>query len=144
MEEIKVRNSNPEDTAFIVSTWEKHFRKHNTGIVFFVRKETYDEWHPKVIKRILQRPTTNVLVAADKEDPSVIYGYLCYEKLSDNLAVIHYCYIKSNFRKMGIAKELLKKSEIDLEKQVEFTHDTNEMKWIWSKYPKLNYNFYLV
>lgn len=53
--------------------------------------------------------------------------------------VIHFIFVKSAFRQMGIAKVLCK--GIDLTKAIA-THWTHSMDWIYKKYPTIIYSPY--
>ena len=85
---------------------------------------------------------TKALVACDPVDPNVIYGYLVMGEVAGE-DVVHYVYIKSAFRQMGIAKMLAKSAHLNLDK-FSFTHWTYSTDWLVEKLPGGTYVPYLV
>ena len=49
---------------------------------------------------------STTLVACQADAPDVVYGYVMYSKLNDTL-LIHFIYVKQDFRHNGVMKELL-------------------------------------
>jgi hypothetical protein len=152
MDEIIVRPAEITDTNFILSTWLREYFK-NSGFTIGISSPLFFEYHQRVVKRIMARDTTRVLVAALSDDPFVIIGYLVYELPEADWQVAHICFVKVQFRKFGIAKELLKESELDTTKTIEYTHRMrerskegrySEMHWLYEKLPSLTYNPYLI
>lgn len=92
-------------------------------------------------KRVLQsrfRNGAHLLVACLKEDPQVILGFMFYEQ-----HIIHYIYVKKDFRKFGIARRLLEFSEYPAPYVV--THWTSDLTEVCIKYPnRFIYNPYLL
>ena len=76
------------------------------------------------INRLLD--TSKVLLAQDPEDPQVQYGYLCYQEPRDPQygPVIHFLFVKEDWRRYGIAKDLLAHAGIDLTKPSRHTHQS--------------------
>lgn len=64
----------------------------------------------------------------------------------ENIAIIHWLYVKEVYRKLGIAnaiyRETLAAADHDLKLPVAVTHDTRHMDWAADKY-NLIYNPYL-
>jgi len=168
--DIGIREYKESDIPFIYSNWLRDF-KLNGMAVMKVRNNIFYLNHHKILDEIIERPTTKILVAHVTEDPDVILGFLAYEERNDRKNIAHYCLIKEQFKRFGIAKELLKKSELDLN-QCEFSHWTYDLdrtiyivepnpKWDHNrlkdmmegrikevvyipKYPDLTYNPYLI
>lgn len=124
------------DKNFILASWLNNARY--SRMTSRIPSDIYFKWHQRVIERIWDRAGSITSIAALKEDPSIILGYLCYEELVTE-PVIHFCYVKKPFRKEGIARSLFKRAEIDFKKRALFTHYTHEMDVICEKYPELIY-----
>ncbi|NJM09707.1 MAG: hypothetical protein HC883_02075 [Bdellovibrionaceae bacterium] len=69
-----------------------------------MRNRTYFENKADEIRDIVA--TSTVLVASNPQDSGQIFGYLVGTKIK-GLHVIHYTYVKSAFRKLGIAGDLV-------------------------------------
>lgn len=81
----------------------------------------YYQRQKKKIESILARPSAAVFVVFDPEDENHIYGYIVME-MGETVGMLHYMYVKENFRKFGIAGEMLKVlRRLPCEKLV-FTH----------------------
>lgn len=136
-DEIEVRTVVKEDLNFVLATWLRSYR-HASQFAKKISNEIYFKWHHKVIERIIERGG-NILIAHPVGEPNVILGYLCIENQS-MLPVVHYCYVKKTFRKMGVAKALLDGSTLE---GAHFTHYTTDCDWITKKF-KLVYDPYLI
>lgn len=131
---IEVRVAKLEDLPFIYSTWLRSYR-HASQFARKIKNEVFYDMHHKVIDRFIARGG-EVYVAHPKGEPDVILGYLCMDTTAP---IAQYIYVKKPFRKMGIAKELIKDKDIKM-----FTHWTSDTDWISKKLPELIYNPYLV
>lgn len=89
-----------EDRNFIFSTWKTGLKYGNT---IYAKEEprAFDQRYQEVIESILKQATTTV--AALKEDNDVILGY---SVTRDD--TIDWVFVKNLWRKIGLAKELLK------------------------------------
>ena len=104
---IDIREYTDSDENFIFSSWLKS--QCGQGIAKSIPKSIYFPEHHKVVERILSNNNTQIKIACDPADPSVVYGYLVYEIKAD-VFVFHYAYTKHSFRKFGIFKLLLSQS----------------------------------
>jgi len=120
---VNLREMNADETNFILSSWLKSLRAHS---VYFgaVPDQIYYEAHGESIKATLE--CSNVLVVTPRDSPDIVVGYLVYENRSDKYVILHYCYVKNSFRRMGIAK-LLANQVID-DRPVYVTHLTNKIQ----------------
>lgn len=98
---ISYRDLMPADLNFIYSTWLKGLRYGNDWFSF-ITKEAYFTFYHRIIELILEKPNVIIKVACLKEDPDVILGYSVSEGL-----VLHWVFVKSAWRKIGIAKDLV-------------------------------------
>ena len=100
---IDLRVANDKDFNFIKSTWLHGLRYGNSWFTI-IPKEIYYAAYSKVVEYLMMSPKTMIKVACLKEDPEVILGYSVYNQ--DNSAA-HWVYVKSAWRKIGIAKALV-------------------------------------
>jgi ribosomal protein S18 acetylase RimI-like enzyme len=92
------RELRAEDRNFVLGTWLHHARRrvwrHDPA------GSDYDAGHSAAIAACLSRSSATVACLAD--DEYVILGWACWER-----GVLHYCYVKPEFRRLGIARSLL-------------------------------------
>lgn len=113
---VELRAATPEDLPLIFASWKKGASKSHA-----MRWSKTDAWR-ELNKRcpiILDR--CGALVACSPEDPDYVIGWICADR-SRNL--VHYVYVRSQFRGFGIARLLAGASGIDPEKPIEATHWT--------------------
>lgn len=137
---IVIREAKPQDVRFILSTWLNHFKNHS----YFAKRITngvYYPWHEKIAKRILGKPQTNILMATLPGDPEVLLAFLVYERSEIDPPIIHFAFVKETWRKMGIAKELIMHSKINLHESI-FTHWTYDADQLVKKFHGMIYNPY--
>lgn len=140
-EHLQFRHHNKDDLSFIYATWLNSYY----GASYFAKKlgkDVFYDFHKKIIERILEAPITQTLIAASKEDPNTIFGYLVAQEYNDR-PILQYVYVKGAFQRYGIAKALVGAAKIDVGKCI-FTHWTFDCDWIVNKYPSLVYNPYLI
>ena len=98
-----LRGPTADDLQFIMNSWLKSYR--NSDLTNYVPNKLYYDYHGALIKNILNRSLVSII--CDVEDPSHVYGYVCYELLNE-IFILHYVYIKFNFRNMGLCESTLK------------------------------------
>jgi predicted GNAT family acetyltransferase len=141
--EIAIREYQPADESFVFSSWLNSYQK-NSPATEAISKYVFFKFHHPILTRILKRETTEVTIACLKDDPEVVIGYLAIEKLETPPAIIHFCYVKSAFRRMGIARKLMESSDLN-PNECHYTHHTHPVDWWISRmFPKLSYNPYAV
>jgi len=97
---IAIRSMVEEDRNFIFASWLRGLY-YGDSWLSEVPKAIFMAHYHKVIDFILAKPATIVKIACLQEDPSVILGYAV---MSD--VAIHWVFVKKNWRKIGIAKDL--------------------------------------
>lgn len=134
---IRVRKALETDINFIFSSWLESFRKsrfaqdmHNT--IYFTE-------HHKIIENLLK--TCDVWIACSDVDPSQIFGFLCCEVI-DGQFVLHYAYVKHDFRMLGIGSMMLSATAHNPEVAGFYTHHTLAAMKLAAKY-RLLYSPYL-
>lgn len=130
---ITHRSFSQEDKNFILATWLPGLY-HGNDWFKEIDETIYESVYPRVIERLLARPSVTTTLACLKEDPTVILAYVVYEG-----PILHYLFCKSDWRRIGISKDLLPK---DLK---EFTHLTKIGKSLWKqKWAALKFNPFLI
>lgn len=89
------------DSDFLYSTWIKSFR--DSGFCRAVPTPIYNRSQRERVRALLEKDFTYVLVACSPETPELIYGYAVGEAPN----VLHYVYVKKDYRGQGIGKRLL-------------------------------------
>ncbi len=121
---------NPKDESFIYNSWLKSHR--SSPECKFLDNDTYYNNHKLIIQKILSREGTNIILACNPEDEDQIYGWLVEETYqlpsSSSTRVIHYIYVKYNFRRMGIGRMLFEKNPTPPMEPIPCTHQSH----LWS------------
>lgn len=134
---IKIRTFQEEDRSFILDSFLKSFHREST-FARNIRSEDYFKAHRSIAEALLEE--SQVLVACDKEDPDLIFGYFIF---NPEEMVAHYIFVKKAFRDCGIARALFKESGLSKEGEITFTHWTKVMGSLVYKFPAIRYNPYL-
>lgn len=100
-----VRDYSIEDKNFICATFLRGLY-YGDSWFSMIPKDVFMDNYKKVIQTLIDSPHVSVKIACLKEDPSIILGYSI---LSADFQSIHWVFVKSVWRKKGIAKSLLPK-----------------------------------
>ena len=143
---FKIRLYIPQDIYFIFNSWLKSYR--HSLFANKISDKDYYKYQHFLIEEILARPTTQVIVACDKLDENVLFGYLVTEKSPiEEREVLHYAFVKQSFQHLGeegIFPSLIKASHIELDKAI-YTHMTKDFEdYVLSRHPNMKYIPYLV
>lgn len=129
---IQSRPIIPDDLNFIYATWLPALY-HGNDWFGEIERSIYYEYYYKIIETILARPSTKVFVACLKDEPDVILGYSVSDKTT-----LHFVFVKSVWRKIGIAKSLVPKN-VDA-----FTHATKQgLQFMKHNFPNAKFNPFL-
>lgn len=104
---ILYRRATPDDLKFILSSWVRSYCRHGKG-ESLLRKLFVDAVRG-TIGDILQQPTTRIVVACNRLDPNIIFGWACYD-VAHEFPVLHYVYVKELFRGGDIGSTLVKQA----------------------------------
>ena len=118
-----IRQARVSDIQFLTSSWLKSYR--NAAAVRGVPNSVYFFYHHKLLEELLSRCTVLIYCYPDNQDQ--ILGYVCAE-VFDSALVVHYAYVKKTFRRLGIAKALIKHLvETEEPPAVLYTHKTKDI-----------------
>jgi len=127
--------------SFVYSTWLKSYR--NTDWGRNMCNDTYFHHHKEIIDVILASPLTRVTIIADKDDQDTFYGYIVCQVVSGK-PIVHYCYMKYNFRKLHLMSGLISHLGYFDSNNVHFvTHLPRHYPKLKTKY-NLEFNPYLL
>lgn len=105
---ISIREYHPTDQNFILTTWMRGLYEGN-DLFAKIKKRIFYENYEKIIKYLLSHPSAVIQVASLVEDPDVILGYAVMERISATKEHrLHWLYVKHLWRRIGIAKDLVK------------------------------------
>lgn len=100
---ITHRPFEPDDRNFIVNSWVASYRDSDTAGMIQV-----DDWYAVMIpqvNKVLAKPDVETIVACGQSDTSHLYGFICFDR-ADNPPLVYYVFVKSAYRRNGIAKGL--------------------------------------
>ena len=105
-----LRAGHAGDHPFVVDSWVKSYQSYalsrdcehcnNAGRIY--RGNRFLRGHKRLIRDILARSGTALLVACHPDDPEPILGWACSEN-----GVLHYVFVKKDVRRVGVASALL-------------------------------------
>lgn len=116
---IRMRAATEADVGFIFNSWLKSYRsslfaKHISSSVYF-------SGHHKFLEALI--PNAEIKIACNDQDPTQIYGYICAQYI-EGILVVHYVYVKQDYRNLGIGKMLLDQFDHSMERASCYTHQT--------------------
>ncbi len=100
MSHYKLRPYHHEDESFVFNSWLKSTREDFSTVSNSKFYATYKDH----IKELLGK--SKITIACDPEDSEFIYGYMVVQYAGD-VPIIHWIYVKSPFRKVGLMKAML-------------------------------------
>lgn len=101
---VVIRPAIEDDRAFILATWLRgaYYGEFQASM----EKDAFMKSYHELVEHALDGPDAEVVVAALPQDPSVIIGYAVFKNTRDG-RVLHWVFVKSAFRRYGVAKLLL-------------------------------------
>ena len=106
--ELKIRkavilgeNDKDGDQILILDSWLKSMRKSPDG---YLPDDLFFPTHRLMIMKMLDTCTVEVITPPDS--PNFILGYIVYDK-----GVVHWVYVKKDYRNSGIAKSLIERAK---------------------------------
>jgi ribosomal protein S18 acetylase RimI-like enzyme len=114
--------------------WLRSYYSNMTG--YKEKSSVFFSNHQKIIEKKYNDGEIVCLVACLNEDPDIILGFAVF----GTDYTLHYIAVKSPYRKLGVAKALLKSFYKD-RTEITVSHWTGDIKHIQKLY-KVNYNRY--
>lgn len=127
---FEIRPGKDSDKNFILATFLRGIY-YGDSWYSLIPKDIFMYNYKYVVEDLLNNPSTIITIACLPEDTDVIIGYSLMGK---NYQRIDFVYVKSAWRKKGIAKALMP------ERPTEVTHLTAVGRVLMKKYPNLIFN----
>lgn len=137
---IVIRPSESGDRDFILATWLRSYQRYSP-VTNRIPKSIFFKFHQTLIKRILNNVDVDIAVAADKEDPRVILGYAVGHPEG---GILHWVYVKKNFRSAGVAERLIESRGYLAHQALYCTHYTFALDDFKQKNIEIIFNPYLL
>jgi hypothetical protein len=102
---ITTRGFLPDDRNFILATFLRGLY-YGDSWFSLIDKNVFMNHYNKIVTQILDSPLNTVSVACLKDDPNTVLGYAIYSQVKSTL---HWCFVKKQWRGIGIAKDLVPK-----------------------------------
>lgn len=156
---LKYRAAEAKDWNFVLESWLDSYRTaHAAGLV------SMEDWKPlmrRQFQKILSRYGCVTWVAFNPSDPdsgSDLYGWAAverdfqvpvrkrvnnqWEQILENseAPLVHYVFVKQAYRKMGIAKGLLRAAGVDVQEPFWHSSKTPVLEKLKSKMPQARWN----
>jgi GNAT superfamily N-acetyltransferase len=128
---IALRDGSRDDWAFVYATWLRQMKR-CSRFTKCIPNDVFFPAHHRSIERVLMRGAT-LSIAADPESDVTIWGYIVSEA-----DVVHFLYVKGEFRERGIARRLLSKAG----RKLQFSQWTDGANLLLKNYPQAIYNPY--
>lgn len=100
--QVRLRPFVTDDARCVVSDWVRSYASNRVGPPLL--GPVYKAGQTALVERLLKR--CDVLVATHADTPDLILGWCVAERHSDAL-LVHFAYVKSAFRRLGVASLLL-------------------------------------
>lgn len=120
---ISFRPAESRDMPFVMSSWLKSFKTSNAaGLLPF---NLYYDAYRLAIQQLLDRGSVVYVayVPGEDEAKSDIYGWACVERGFDK-PLVHYVYVKQPYRRLGVAKALLRAAGVHVSQPFFYTYRT--------------------
>lgn len=98
------------DKSFILATMLRGMY-HGSSYYSRVPKDIFMSNYHKIAENLLADTYTTVTIACLSDDPEVILGYAIFKQV-DKSIVLDYVFVKSAWRKIGIAKKLVAPEQV--------------------------------
>ncbi len=121
---VAYREAGDGDQAFIMDSWLRSCK--HSRYVGPIPMDEYTATMSKWVGNILKRDGVQLILAVNPEFEDQIFGFICVER-GFRFPVVHYCYVKQPYRKLGIARGLFEASNISLDGEFQFTFNCRDM-----------------
>lgn len=116
--------SNPGHAKFILNSWINSLRYVHPWSK--LDRNWLSTAAHALITRLLTSPLCTTLVAVNKEDPDQVFGFVVFSR---EPSMLHWIYVKRDFREMGFATALMTHAFIQpTDVVIEATHKTHNLE----------------
>lgn len=120
---VVLRAVEESELNFIYHSWLRSLRSGNQFYKNIPGAEYFDN-HRKRLYRLLDR--SSCIIATPRDHPDIIVAYIVWESPEGDDTIIHYIYVKSDYRKMGLGGLLVEVASGG--KNIIATHTTGSVK----------------
>lgn len=132
-EQVKLRGPTGRDVPLILNSWLKSARDVGDRAVM-----SNDVYFTGYRLECLEKVTDGqVTIACDPEDDDRIFGWLCWQP-----GTIHYVYVKRDYRRWGIARQMIKAALPEFGKEPTVTTTLGRFHNEWRRKYGVEYNPY--
>jgi hypothetical protein len=135
--EIIIRDAQDADLPFVYDSFLNYYQA-NSYFAKRIPKRTFMKYHAIVLNLMFDRPHTLIKIAGD--DTYTIFGYIVAENIQSDEPVIHFCYVRPEYQKLGIGTSLFQ--SVGSPAKFEITHWCPVMNSLIKKFPNAEYNPY--
>jgi|SRR5688572_11308790 len=141
---VRIRDLRAGDINFVLKSWLKSYKE--SMFATNIPGAVYFDEHKQVIMGELARGS-EIVVAVNEEDDDQIIGFLCFDRTRlGTCLIVHYIYVKSPFRKMGVGRVLMDEAigrcDHNPDLPIVITHSSRDFGRFWPSYAV--YNPYLL
>lgn len=116
------RMGTPKDYGFVIETW---MRGYNHSQFARSMADQYPKSWARVAEGWLRQPDTKLSILANAKEPRMIIAFCVAQEPSEESVVLHWIYTQREWRRKGLAHELLKQYTTRL---IYYTHRTNDVR----------------
>jgi GNAT superfamily N-acetyltransferase len=129
---IRIRAFHEADFSFVIDSWLRSYR--TAPECAGMANDMYFAGMRARVGRIAERGS--VLVACLPEDAATILGWICYEpaKPGSSVVTVHYCYVKQDVRRRGVASALGEAAGVARNTLVLSSHENHNSKHLQHSY----------
>lgn len=103
MTPLLMRQATETDLPFVYDNWRKSYRDSDFG--YTLTGDVYFELQKAKMQSAIE--TSRVHIACLPADHDHLLGFVVHNKRPDDLTVVHYLYVKWQYRNAGVAKRML-------------------------------------
>ena len=132
---IRIRPMTQGDEPLVLSSWKKSY----ADAVDWARTEAGRAHYYTHVNGVLPRllDGSRTAIACNPLDAEHVFGWACVDRDESEGAVLHYAYVKRDYRGMGVARRLLESLGIREGARVIVTHWTDaceDQTWLELRY----------
>lgn len=122
-ERIIVRDSRPDEAAFIVSTWMRAWKV--SPYAGCIPNHLYREVQRTLIEQLVLRGATFKVAVTSERPRARILGFVCRELTRQGEAVVHFLYCREAYISLGVLERLVE--EVVGSRPIRYTHRTKQV-----------------
>jgi len=101
---IAMRIANQEDMRFVFGSWLKSYRNEFQNKI--IPRRVYYPSEASAIQALVDCKNTKTIVSYNVDESNQVFGWCCFTDI-DGESFLHYAFVKTMFRNMGIFKRMI-------------------------------------